>query len=501
MFKSVFAKYVAAVMTIFAVGFALLLAIVTSIVNNYVAESKEREMSGTVTALRDCVDGEVASVSPDDFTSEMCAAFRDPNASLSTLFRSLAGNDNDLTFLIADQHGTVIYMIGASAEDGELMPDGMTVSQEIIDATKSGGEFYRSLKTSLSKRAIPTRAEGVFNSSGKYCGTVIVSITQLSWGSVMLEMTETILSTALLVLVAAMIAVYCISARVISPLREMSIAAERFAKGKFDTRVRVRGDDEVARLAVAFNHMAESLENLEKMRSSFVANVSHDLRTPMTTIAGFIGEIRSGVIPPEKQDHYLGVIETEVKRLSRLVATLLDLSRIQAGEREFLMRPFDICEMGRQILISFEQQIEEKRLEVEFETDADRMNVYADHDAIYQVFYNLCHNAVKFSREGGLLRVRMNEIKEHKIQVSVYNEGKGIAEEDLPFVFERFYKSDKSRGLDKSGMGLGLYISKTIMDAHAETIRAESLEGEYCEFFFTLRKTAMEPERRKGETE
>ncbi|MBO4308528.1 MAG: HAMP domain-containing histidine kinase [Clostridia bacterium] len=500
MFKSVFAKYVTAVMAIFAIGFALLLAIVTSIVNDYVAGTKDREMSSTVTALRDCVDATVASVSPENFSSEMCAAFRDPDTPLSVLFRSLSANDGDLTLSVADRQGKVIYMIGTGAESGALLPD-LTVSREIVDTTKSGKEFYRSLKSSLSKRAIPTRAEGVFNASGEYCGMVIVGITQLSWGSMMLEMTETILSTALLVLVAAMIAVYCISARVISPLREMSVAAERFAKGKFDTRVRVRGDDEVARLAIAFNHIAESLENLEKMRSTFVANVSHDLRTPMTTIAGFIGEIRDGVIPPEKQDHYLGVIETEVKRLSRLVATLLDLSRIQAGERKFAMRPFDICEMGRQILISFEQQIEEKHLEVEFETDADRMNVYADYDAIYQVLYNLCHNAVKFSREGGLLRVRMNEIKEHKIQVSVYNEGKGIAEEDLPFVFERFYKSDKSRGLDKSGLGLGLYISKTIMDAHGETIRAESRSGENCEFFFTLRKTAMEPERRKGETE
>ena len=499
MFKSVFAKYVTAVMAIFLVGFVLLLAVVTSVVNNYVTDSKEREMSGAAKALRDCADGTTAFVSPENFAAEICTTFKDPNAPLTVLFRTLAENDGDLTLSVADRQGQVLYLVGAHDANGALMPD-LTVSQEIIDTTKAGKDFYRSLKTSFSEREVPTRAEGIFNASGEYCGTVIVSITQLSWGSMMREMTETILSTALLVLVAAMIAIYCISARVISPLREMSIAAERFAKGKFDTRVRVRGGDEVARLAIAFNNMAESLENLEKMRSSFVANVSHDLRTPMTTIAGFIDEIRDGVIPPEKQDHYLGVIETEVKRLSRLVASLLDLSRIQAGERKFTMRPFDICEMGRRILLSFEQPIEEKRLEVAFETDADRMNVYADHDAIYQIFYNICHNAVKFSREGGLLRLRINENKEHKIQVAVYNEGNGIAKEDLPFVFDRFYKSDKSRGLDKSGLGLGLYISKTIMDAHNETIRAESREGEYCEFFFTLPKAVPESDKRKGES-
>lgn len=500
MFKSVFAKYVTAVMTIFVVGFALLLAVVTSIVNNYVADSKEREMSSSVTALRDCADGSFASISAENFAAQARLSFQNSDAPLSVLFRALSDNDSDLTLFLTDRNGKTIYVIGAHYEKGTMDPD-LPISQELIDTTKAGKDFYRSIKMSFSERKIPIRAEGIFNESGEYCGAVVVSITQLSWGSMMQEMTQTILSTALLVLIAAMIAVYSISTRVISPLREMSIAAERFAKGKFDTRVRVRGNDEVARLATAFNEMAKSLENLEKMRSSFVANISHDLRTPMTTIAGFIEEIRAGVIPTEKQDYYLGVIETEVKRLSRLVASLLDLSRIQAGERKFVMRPFDICEMGRQILISFEQPIEEKRLAVEFETDSEHIAVSADYDAIYQIFYNICHNAVKFSKESGTLRIRIQETKENKIEVSVYNEGNGIAKEDLPFIFERFYKSDKSRGLDKSGLGLGLYIAKTIMDAHGETIRAESRQGESCEFFFTLRKAPNELDRRKGEAE
>ena len=500
MLKSVFAKYVTAVMTIFAVGFALLLAVVTSIVNKYVADSKERELTSSVTALRNCADASFASVSSENFATEVRTSFADQDASLSVLFGALSDNDGDLTLFLTDRNGRTIYVIGAHYKKGMTDPD-LSMPQEMVDITRTGENFYNRIKMPFSERKIPIRAAGIFNKSGEYCGAVAVSITQLSWGSMMQEMTQTILSTALLVLIAAMIAVYSISTRVISPLREMSIAAERFAKGKFDTRVRVRGNDEVARLATAFNEMAESLENLEKMRSSFVANVSHELRTPMTTIAGFIEEIRAGVIPMEKQDHYLGVIETEVKRLSRLVASLLDISRIQAGERKFVMRPFDICEMGRQILISFEQPIEEKRLAVEFETDAENLAVSADYDAIYQIFYNICHNAVKFSRDGGTLRIRIRETKENKIEVAVYNEGNGIAKEDLPFVFERFYKSDKSRGLDKSGLGLGLYIAKTIMDAHGETIRAESRAGESCEFFFTLRKATNEPERRKGEAE
>ncbi len=293
-----------------------------------------------------------------------------------------------------------------------------------------------------------------------------------------------------------MIAAYFITERTITPLREMGNAARNFAAGRFDIRVRVRGRDEVARLAEAFNQMADSLQNLENMRNSFIANVSHDLRTPMTTIAGFIDSIRDGVIPPEEQAHYLGVVSNEVHRLSRLVSTLLDLSRLQAGDRKMVFAPFDICEMARVILISFEQQIEEKRLEVEFHCDKERMRVFADRDAIYQIFYNICHNAVKFSREGGTLRLCIAETKEEKIRISVYNDGDGIPAEDQSMVFERFYKSDKSRGLDKTGVGLGLFIAKTIITAHGERIWVASEPGKNCEFFFTLpcahRETSLE---------
>jgi signal transduction histidine kinase len=209
----------------------------------------------------------------------------------------------------------------------------------------------------------------------------------------------------------------------------------------------------------------------------------------MTTIAGFIDGIRDGVIPPEERDHYLEVVSKEVHRLSRLVSSLLDLSRIQAGDRKFKPAPFDICEMARLILISFEAEIEKKSLNVEFDCKRDRITVLADRDAIYQVFYNICHNAVKFSRDGGTLRIRICDV-EKRVRVSVYNEGQGIPQEDLPYVFERFYKSDKSRGLDKTGVGLGLFISKTIVEAHGERLCVESKSGENCEFSFTLRRAS-----------
>jgi signal transduction histidine kinase len=250
--------------------------------------------------------------------------------------------------------------------------------------------------------------------------------------------------------------------------------------------VPVQGRDEVAELAVAFNNMADSLSRLEVMRNTFVANVSHDLRTPMTTISGFVDGIKDGVIPPEKQDYYLEIISNETKRLSRLVSTLLDISRMQAGERKFEMTTFDICEMAREILISFETRIEEKKLDVEFIADRDNMLVSADKDAIHQILYNICDNGIKFAYEKGKYIITIKQISGKKISVSVFNEGMGIPSEDLPFVFDRFYKSDKSRGLDKTGVGLGLYIARTIIDAHEEQIFVRSEHEKNCEFVFTL---------------
>ena len=166
---------------------------------------------------------------------------------------------------------------------------------------------------------------------------------------------------------------------------------------------------------------------------------------------------------------------------------LLNVSRLESGERKFNIVNFDICEMARLILISFEQKINTKKLEVEFDTSDDSLSVSADKDAIHQVLYNLCDNAIKFSREGGVFRISIAR-DGGNVVISVYNEGKGIAKEDLPLVFDRFYKSDKSRGLDKVGFGLGLYIVKTIVEAHGQHITVESEEGKWCCFTFTLKR-------------
>ncbi len=298
----------------------------------------------------------------------------------------------------------------------------------------------------------------------------------------------TIVATSLLITAATLIVFLILSSRTISPLRRIGHAARQFAQGKMDVRVPEQGTGELAYLAQSFNQMADSLAKTEELRRSFLSNVSHDLRTPMTVIAGFVDGILDGTIPKEKQNEYLALVANEVRRLSRLVTTLLDVTRLQAGERKFHPAPFDICEMAREILISFEQKIVEKELNVCFETTEDSLFAMADHDAIYQILYNLCDNAVKFSKPGGVFSVSVLT-RAGKQYITVYNEGVGISPDDLPHVFDRFYKSDRSRGLDTTGVGLGLYIAKTILDSMGEEITVRSDYGENCVFVFTLPAT------------
>lgn len=482
MFRSVFAKYLTAFMLILSFSFAILAASIGSLMLNYSDDSKETNLMQSASAL--------GSYLQEQYHGTTEKGFRDYVKRYQTVIDRdialLVDYAGAVTLLVIDTEGLIIASDRGPID--HIVPAVYlteAASAPFLKETDLGGFLER-----------PTSVHGIPLRGGeRIIGYVFSCSTETGVGDLVLVMMKTLMMTMLWVLIAALIAIYFISEKITSPIRAMSRAARSFAQGNFEVRVPVTGRDEVAELTAAFNNMAQSMQNLETMRSSFVANVSHELRTPMTTIGGFIDSILAGAIPPDKHEHYLTVISGEVKRLSRLVTSLLDISRIQAGERKFNMQPFDVCEMARRILISFEQQIDEKRLDVEFDCEADKLVVIADHDAIYQIFYNICHNAVKFSTIGGKYRVRLVE-RDRKVFVSVFNEGEGIREEDLPFVFERFYKSDKSRGLDKSGLGLGMYIAKTVIDAHGEEIWVKSTYSQNCEFFFTLTRTGEQPQRK-----
>ncbi len=287
----------------------------------------------------------------------------------------------------------------------------------------------------------------------------------------------------------AFLIVYLVSYRITRPLREMSLAAKQYANGDFSKRITIhktfKSKDEIEELADAFNSMAQALASLEMSRRSFVSNVSHELKTPMTTIGGFVDGILDGTIEPEKQDKYLKIVSDEVKRLSRLVTGMLNMSKLEAGELDINPVPFDISEMLFRTLLGFEQFIDNKHIEIKGLDELRSNRVTADKDMINQVIYNLIDNAVKFTPEGGYIEIHSKADSE-KVIIKIRNSGKGIPPEELNRIFERFYKIDKSRSFDVKGAGMGLYLCKTIVELHGGQIAARSSLNEFTEFVFQL---------------
>ena len=252
-----------------------------------------------------------------------------------------------------------------------------------------------------------------------------------------------------------------------------------------DTRITeyTNRKDEIGELAIAFNAMADSLAQAEQKRSEFVANVSHELKTPMTTIAGFADGILDGTIPPEKERESLQVISSETRRLSRLVRRMLELSRLQSSERVAAQEQFDVAEVLLRVLVSLESKITEKDLDVQTQLPDGPVMVWGDPDAVTQVCY-LLDNAVKFSSPQGRLTLRITT-KAGKAYIAIGNQGETIPPQQLTHIFDRFHKADSSRSTHKDGVGLGLYIVKTILNTYKEDITVTSQDG-FTEFTFTL---------------
>ncbi len=289
---------------------------------------------------------------------------------------------------------------------------------------------------------------------------------------------------ALIVFVFTAIACYFIVKRTTRPLNNIFKATRSFTMGDFKTRVPVESNDEIGELTVAFNQMADSLEKSEELRRSFVANVSHELRSPMTSIGGFVDGILDGTIPPERESHYLAIISDEVHRLSRLVSRMLDITTLQSKDITAESKTFDFGELVRRAAISLEARINEKNLLLDICIPEEKLNISANEDAIFQVVYNLIDNAVKFAHADTQITLDSSK-KGDKLSFSVTNIGDEIPNEQLVYVFDRFHKADNSRSKDKAGLGLGLYIAKTIVNQHKGQIYAKSKNG-HTEFSFVI---------------
>ena len=321
---------------------------------------------------------------------------------------------------------------------------------------------------------------------GERQGIVLVSVERETISEVTSGALKIFMLTALAVFAVALLATPFLTNRETKPIQDMAAAARQIAHGNLNVRVSTNCQtEEMEELAVAFNNMAAAMQNADTARQEFVANVSHELKTPMTTIAGYLDGMLDGTIPQPEQRHYMELVSTEVRRLSRLVRNMLEISRLKdQGIPADKLADFDLCEAAGQALLSFEQRINRKHLNVDVDMPELGVTVRAMPDAVTQVLYNLIDNAVKFIDDGGTLSIRV-ERSGNKAVTTVGNTGPTIAPEELPLIFDRFHKTDKSRSTDRDGVGLGLYIVKTIVLAHGEDIYVTSRDGK-TEFTFTL---------------
>ena len=385
-----------------------------------------------------------------------------------------AGTDT----VICDETGVVIL---CSCSEFRCEHLGLQVPQAFVDQviqegkTADAGILQGLYDDSRSVVSIPiiSQADGVAS------GIVIASTGQTQVVGVIRQMTDIFLMTGAVVLLLAVIACSALMRRTSQPLKDLAGAARRFGHGNLDARVELdeHNPAEIEELAVAFNNMADSLEKSEQQRKEFIANVSHELKTPMTTIAGFMDGMLDGTIPPEQHRHYMQIVSDEVRRLSRMVRGMLDISRLQDQTiPEEKKTVFDLCEAAGQVLVSFEQKITQKQLDVQVDMPDEATYTLADADSITQVIYDLMDNAVKFCQQGGTLGLKIQP-EDKKIFVSVSNTGLTIPENELSRIFDRFHKTDKSRSIDRDGVGLGLYIVKTIICSHGEDISVTSRDG------------------------
>ncbi len=358
-------------------------------------------------------------------------------------------------------------------------------AQDAVKAIQEDGRFsemgsFSGLLTSPHYTlGIPVSGE-----DGQMLGMVFASLSADSSLKLFINISSTFILMIFIVFLMVLVVTYVMVDSTVRPLKNIAAAARNFAHGDFSCRVAVpKRRDELYALTISFNHMADAIENMETQRRDLIANVSHDLRTPMTTIGGFIDGILDGTIKPEKQEYYLKIISEEIRRLSRLANSMVEVSRLESGERALNKTTFDISEMVRRIVLGFEKQLTDKEIDLTLDIP-DKLEISADHDAIFQVVYNLTDNAVKFTDQAGKIIIYLSA-KGGKMQMNIVNTGPGIGPEAIDHIFERFYKGDRSRGSKVTSSGLGLYIVKTLVGRHGGDIYAKSGDGQ-TEFCFTI---------------
>ena len=473
MTKSVFRRFLFFSLTIALVCIIVICGILAFPVSRYMSELKksalENNTKSVASYMGEISENNLHTLSPEE------------HKIISASLNSMADSMHTLIF-ITNRSGQIIY-----STNREMINTDATLPSSVIEEISDGYHYeHGTLHNIYSKQyyiySIPFTENNEGNTVLGYCFVAQASLwTSDRMPSIFRVIVWIVIISAALIFLLSAVYAY----NTTRPLKQMADAAKRFSKGDFESRGHIKSNDEMGELAAAFNEMADFLAASEGMRRNFVANVSHELKTPMTTIAGYIDGILDGTIPAEEQKHYLSIISQEVKRLNRLVTSMISLSKIDSGEITVKKAPFIIQDTVFNVLLGFEGEIEKNKFSIEGLDTQEDLTAYGDRDLIHQVIYNLVENAVKFTNPEGYIRFGFSH-KDNRVYVYVENSGEGILPEDLRLVFDKFYKADKSRSINKKSMGLGLYIVRSIIHLHSGNITVESEPGEYCRFLFWI---------------
>lgn len=433
---------------------------------NDVVEAAEFAQTAVVS---DAVDSETAAV-------------------ITNYFNTLSAH-TDTDFFLADDSGRLIYW----SDNIQPLKD-KSVSADAMAMIRESGTYSFSTLNGFY-------AQSWFNMGYKVnCeGTEYYICGRKSADRMRAYMVQLLLSylvTAVIILGLFYPVLYYSIMRIVRPISDMTKAAQRFGEGDFSQKINSADDSELGYLANAMNEMAASLEQIEENRKSFISNVSHELKTPMTTIGGFVDGILDGTIPKQQHRYYLRIVSEEVDRLARLVRSMLNISKYESGEVELQTESFEANALIFKTVLLFEKRIDDKHVQIEG-LDAERFYLNADIDLTQQVIYNLTENAVKFVNDGGTITFGY-EVRGDLTAIRIRNSGEGLKQNEISKVFDRFYKTDESRGKDKTGVGLGLSIVCSIIKLHNGEILVRSKAGEYTEFEFTLPTGTPPPKKAAG---
>jgi signal transduction histidine kinase len=491
-FKSIFVKLVLIYISISILSFIALGSTFYYFSGDFIYSEKKSMITGSI-------DG-VVSVLQSTYNQNLSSVFPIVNPYIQRTAASLGA-----IIVIADDDGNIYPSLGGNG---------------ISNSSTSSAAFSKLIHGSNGVLKFPSQQQtsiiadngGTYSEIGNFFG--LFSDTGVSWLTVASEFTinntpegnvyvflpvpdldagrvkilQIFSLCALGILILATITIYFVSRRITRPIKSMRVAAQQVVAGKFDKRIEITSGDEIGELSDSFNKMIDGLENLENMRREFISNVSHEIRTPMTSISGFVEGILDGTIPSDRQEYYLQIVKNESDRLNKMLNDLLELVSIESGKEIFEAHDFDICEICKRAIIMFEKTIVEKNIKIFASYEYENIIVRADADSIQRVIMNLIQNAIKFSQSGSLIEIKVYDDGHNMVCVSVKDNGKGMSEEDLKYIWDRFYKADKSRTRDDAGTGLGLAIVKNIIESQSLKIEVKSTIGAGTEFIIYINK-------------